>query len=133
MSEQNGAFFQSEEAEKAKIVDTIRRGKALKEHLLALDNEFIDRADSWIVLIDGYKGDLGDSIFKAGEKHLDILRPYPPGYHDLPNRPRLNTVASLSRAHFDGESLWNLIADREKTKQMLTEIKRRLSDIGITI
>lgn len=126
-------YFQSEEAEKAKVFDMIQRGKALKVRLVALNGEFRERIASWTTLAQAQETDLGETVLRPGEKSLDILRPYSRSQNLPPNRPPLNMVASLPRPHFDGESLWALIADRNKAKRELAEIAGQLSELGISI
>jgi len=128
-----GEFFSSGEAEKAKVMDVIQSGQGLKARLVALNCEFKERAASWVRLSEANASDLGETTFKAGDDAVDILRPYPSGYNAPRNRPELNTVASLPRKHFDGDELWRLLSDREKTKRELASIKRQLVELGISI
>jgi hypothetical protein len=129
----DGEYFSSEQAEKAKMFDMIQKGKALKAHRVALNGELRERVASWKRLAELYENNLGENVFRVREDELEVLRPYPPGRSAPPNRPPLNTVANLPRMHFDGETLWVLITDLEKTRREIAKITEELRSADLTI
>jgi hypothetical protein len=127
------AYLENDEASKARLLDMMSRGKALKVELAALDSELTRRVRSWMELAQAYQSDLGDTVFHVNSTEIDIQRPYPSGQYAPPNRPPLNTLASLDRKHFDGESLAALFTAREKTRSCLKHVTETLRDAGFTI
>ena len=126
-------FYLSEEAAKAKVLDLANRGRNIKSRLVALDEELRERVKALSAFVQAAQSNLGETLFRAGETTLDILRPYPPGQYRLQNHPELNTVASLPREHFNGGTLWVLIEEINATKQELKRITAQLSNAGIAL
>jgi hypothetical protein len=122
----------TDEMTDAKVMGLVRQARALKEKRVAIQAELDDRYDSWGRLAQADHASLGETRFIAGERELDIQRPWPGGYVNR-NRPALNTVASLPREHFDGPSLWELLAQREDIHNRLARITAQLKEIDISV
>lgn len=121
----------TEETAQAKVMDLVTRVRALKLRKVGIQSELDERFDSWARLVQADRSNLGETRFQPGEKDLDILRPWPGGYVP-PNRPPLNCVTTLKRECFDGDSLWQLLTEREELLEKIARIERQLKDAGLS-